>query len=80
MKTRMKIIKELKPNSSFVESISVEGNIATVKMQGRDTLYHYLVDDVTKSAIKAIERHNVSAGTVFNRFIRKNPIAKTVYQ
>jgi len=78
MKFSVKVTKSVNPPSSFVESITIDGDIATVKMKNRSTLYHYQLDKGTREAIASIDR-GTSAGQIYNQFLRGKSVAKTVY-
>ena len=78
MKLKLKITKSLKPNSSCVDEITLEGNTVIVKMKNSNTLYHYNADSSSKNAIISIQ-DGMSAGKIYNQFFRGKSVAKTVF-
>lgn len=78
MNFKIKVSKSVSPESSFVESITLENDMVTVKMKNRKTLYHYNLDENAKNAIASI-KNGVSAGRAYNRFLRGKSVAKTLF-
>lgn len=76
----LNITKSVKPDSSFVDSIVLDGGIATIKFKNTNNVYHYQVDNGIKQMISKIGAPNaLTAGEIFNRHIKHKIVAKTVY-
>ena len=79
MKTKIKVSKTSSHPSSFLDTITVEGDVATIKMKNRATLYHYHLTPDIRKALKSIDE-GISAGTVYNKYFRGKSFAKTIYK
>ena len=76
----LNITKSVKPDSSFVDSITLDGNIASIKFKNNKNVYHYQVDAEIKNMISRVGSPNaLTAGQIFNRHIKNKIVAKTVY-
>ena len=78
MNFKFKFSKSVTPSSSFVERITIENDSVVVKMKNRPTLYHYPATKEIVNAIKCID-DKMTAGKVYNKYLRGKSVAKTVF-
>ncbi len=65
------------PESSFVETITVEGTNVNVKLRN-NRIYHYEVSPELAKQIVRAGKKNSSMGQVFNKWRRGSSVAKTI--